>query len=201
MKLVKPETIVVFVSRVRVSEMVKALHGSANVTTGENDNPDTVQDFRYACGKNHAKLFRVDQKTERLQMRHEQMFKRTPMGKRFEEFGHKRVEICLKHCIKGEDGTPILHTPTDPNVPRIPTFQFTADGQLAFDKEIGPVETEYSDAVDAFNERMEDCGPDGSVCIEMIEVELHSFPYSSVPKNLNGLHLAGIAEMLTGKPE
>lgn len=196
----KMETIVVKLSRKRIAAMVQALHGSANVTCQPPDAPETVQKFRYACGKNHAKLFAEDKQTEKLQRKHEQSFKGTADGAAYHEFELKRLEVCLKHCVKDADGTPVLKRLKDAPEWAAPVYSFSAQGQLDFDREIRPLEEQFSKAIDAFNQCMEDCGPEGKVCAELVEVKLHSFPFDAVPKNLNGLHLAGIEEMLVGRP-
>lgn len=182
---------IVQLKRSEAFELLNPLLHCSRIGAARGENADEVRRFAYYCGRNRGKLISIDKETERLQAK----IQMREIGD-YTAYRGALDKAARKFARKDrKTGEPItVQSKTDDRA----IYSMTKAKEEQFLREVEKIDKKYAAAKAAERAKLDELNAVGE---QVVEVDLFTWEYAKLPKNINGAFIAAIHPMLTDRPD
>ena len=160
---------------------------------GENEDQANVTRFKYACGKNAAKI------DSEIKAANIALAKISEPIEGFEDYLAARNAICEAHCLRDKERQPkFIGGPEDKENGPDKKYTFAPEALKKCRKEIERMEKVYKKVLNAKKAQVDG---ENKLLDETVSIKLHTFSWNDLPENISGTYLVVLTPMFTDIPE
>lgn len=166
---------------------------ASKVRKAEGEDQEKVTRFKYACGKNAAKV------ESAIKSANVALTKLSGQVDGYEDYLAERNKICEEFCKRTPDGSPeFIGGSEDIDHGSEKQYTFTPENLKKATAAIKVMEKQFSKVLSAEVSRK---ASEEKILDETVEIVLHMIEWKEIPENISGTYLAVLTPMLKNIPE